>query len=253
VLAHDLRLGIPFPDGHFDAVYHAHLLEHLAPAEAARLLAECRRVLRPGGVLRVVVPDLEAIARLYLEALERAERGEPEWPERYDWAMLELYDQCIREESGGAIRAWLARDPVPAREFVLSRVGEEGRGLLEAAATGRLSGGALATLRPGLARRVWRLLRHPAAAGEALKRRLLGEDYAALRVGRFHRSGEVHRWMYDRYSLRRALEAAGFADVRTVGPAESRIADWARYGLDCGPDGSPRKPDSLYLEAVRVP
>jgi predicted SAM-dependent methyltransferase len=46
VLAHDLRLGIPFPDGHFDAVYHAHLLEHLAPETDGRGAEPVARDLR---------------------------------------------------------------------------------------------------------------------------------------------------------------------------------------------------------------
>src|SRR5262245_1221859 len=66
ILQHDVTLPLPFPAEGFDAVYHAHVLEHL-PRERARFcLSECARVLRPGGILRVVVPDLEQIARLYL-------------------------------------------------------------------------------------------------------------------------------------------------------------------------------------------
>src|SRR5688572_13614475 len=76
VLKHDLREGLPFPADYFDAVYHSHVLEHLARDEASRFLAGCYRVLRPGGVLRVVVPDLEAIARLYLQTLEGAVAGD---------------------------------------------------------------------------------------------------------------------------------------------------------------------------------
>lgn len=68
VVAHDLREGIPFPDAEFDAVYHSHVLEHFPKRSAGPFLAECLRVLRPGGILRVAVPDLERIARGYLEA-----------------------------------------------------------------------------------------------------------------------------------------------------------------------------------------
>jgi predicted SAM-dependent methyltransferase len=66
VVVHDLRKGLPFPDGFAGAIYGSHLIEHLYLEEAERLLAECHRVLQAGGVLRLVVPDLGAIVREYL-------------------------------------------------------------------------------------------------------------------------------------------------------------------------------------------
>jgi SAM-dependent methyltransferase len=66
-LAHDLTRALPFPDNSISAIYGAHILEHLYRAEAQNLLGECHRVLRPGGVLRLVVPDLHAMAASYLK------------------------------------------------------------------------------------------------------------------------------------------------------------------------------------------
>jgi len=51
--------GLTFPDGSFDVVYTAQFVEHLMPQEAAMVLREIRRVLKPGGVLRIVTPDME--------------------------------------------------------------------------------------------------------------------------------------------------------------------------------------------------
>ena len=61
----DVRDPLPFATGSFEAIYASHLLEHLFLADALRLLRECLRVLRPGGTLRLVVPDLRAIVREY--------------------------------------------------------------------------------------------------------------------------------------------------------------------------------------------
>ena len=66
VVVHDLRKPLPFPDGYAAAVYGSHVLEHLYLEEGERLLAECFRVLRAGGVLRLVVPDLRAVVDEYL-------------------------------------------------------------------------------------------------------------------------------------------------------------------------------------------
>jgi SAM-dependent methyltransferase len=49
---------IPLPAASLDVVYSSHVIEHLTNSEALRFLGEIRRVLRPGGVIRLAVPDL---------------------------------------------------------------------------------------------------------------------------------------------------------------------------------------------------
>jgi SAM-dependent methyltransferase len=67
-LVHDLTKRLPFEDNTVAAIYGAHVLEHLYLADSQKLLAECRRVLRPGGVIRLVVPDLHSIVATYLRS-----------------------------------------------------------------------------------------------------------------------------------------------------------------------------------------
>lgn len=47
--------------GPFDAVYSSHSLEHLYPHEVPRALASFYRVLKPGGICTIFVPDLEGV------------------------------------------------------------------------------------------------------------------------------------------------------------------------------------------------
>jgi SAM-dependent methyltransferase len=61
----DLTRPFPFRDGSIDAVLASHVLEHLTVGEAERCVAEVHRVLRPGGVLRVAVPDLDLVVSEY--------------------------------------------------------------------------------------------------------------------------------------------------------------------------------------------
>jgi predicted SAM-dependent methyltransferase/predicted 2-oxoglutarate/Fe(II)-dependent dioxygenase YbiX len=65
-LAMDLRWPLPFGDGSVRFVFSSHVLEHLyRNTELPRVLAEVRRVLAPGGVFRIVVPDIEKCLRAY--------------------------------------------------------------------------------------------------------------------------------------------------------------------------------------------
>jgi SAM-dependent methyltransferase len=65
-LAINLDWGLPLPDRSARYVFLAHLLEHLFhPKQSGLLLAEIRRVLAPGGVVRIVVPDIAKYLRAY--------------------------------------------------------------------------------------------------------------------------------------------------------------------------------------------
>ena len=132
IIAHNLNRGIPFPDDAFDVVYHSHVLEHFSKTSATNFLQECYRVLRPQGVLRVAVPDLEQIARTYLVALEKAVSGYQEWANNYEWILLEMYDQTVRNKPGGEMAAYLCQDNLVNEQFILDRCGVEVKNLIAA-------------------------------------------------------------------------------------------------------------------------
>jgi SAM-dependent methyltransferase len=67
-LAINLNWGLPLPDRSARYVFLSHLLEHLFyPVQSGQLLAEIRRVLAPGGIVRIVVPDIEQCMKAYVE------------------------------------------------------------------------------------------------------------------------------------------------------------------------------------------
>jgi predicted SAM-dependent methyltransferase len=242
VQAWDLQADLPFPEGSFDVVYHSHVLEHFSKADGLRLLKRCRQVLRPGGTLRVAVPDLERIVQLYLSSFEKCVAGDQQAAARYDWAMLEMYDQTVREHSGGEMLAYVQNANESQLAFVKERLGAEAERMRKSkneaatAARGRESG--VRRLALGARRKALRLL-----AGR--------DGISAYDQGRFRRSGELHKWMYDRYSLAKALKAAGFTDIKQREAGESRIPQWPSFRLDTEPDGRTYKPDSLFMEATR--
>jgi predicted SAM-dependent methyltransferase len=124
VMACDLARGFPFPDDSFDALYSSHVLEHFDPQTGANLMRECRRVLAPRGVCRIVVPDLENQAATYLQKLRVARLDDPVSESEYDWALLELIDQMVRTKSGGMMHDYLIKDHLPANHFLEERIGK---------------------------------------------------------------------------------------------------------------------------------
>jgi predicted SAM-dependent methyltransferase len=87
----DLRRGIPFPTGSATHVYSNNFLEHLTRDDGLRHLNECLRVLRPGGRIRIVVPDVERYATAYISRepgfVQMLRDGSPYWP---SWLTTQL-------------------------------------------------------------------------------------------------------------------------------------------------------------------
>ena len=220
-LHHDLRNGIPFPDGSADVVYSSHLLEHLERKDALPFLREIYRVLKRDGILRIVVPDLERAVTAYLQALaasrvdadDRLDKGE-----HLEWATISLLDQMVRTTPGGEMAPWL-------REHRDTPIVHGMRGVLQEIA-------------------------HSEDA-PAIKTGVVARTIRFLRSWNFSNSGELHRWMYDDVSLARLLVESGYRDVRRVSHLESRIPIWESYSLDSNPDASPHQPDSIWMEGSR--
>lgn len=62
----DATTRIPVPDNSVEVLYSSHMFEHLDRREAAMFLAEARRVLVSGGIIRLAVPDLEKHVNSYM-------------------------------------------------------------------------------------------------------------------------------------------------------------------------------------------
>jgi SAM-dependent methyltransferase len=62
----DVRKSLPFSDNSVDFVYCSHFIEHVEREEAIEILKECHRILKLGGIIRLVVPDLRLIVERYL-------------------------------------------------------------------------------------------------------------------------------------------------------------------------------------------
>jgi len=233
----------PFSDEYFDAVYSSHTLEHFTLATAERLLKECSRVMKPGAVIRTVVPDLEQTCREYLRVLGEVDRSELA-RRQYHWIIIELLDQLIRTEPSGLMGPFCnsleksgdrqmieyvrsRTDPNPWSGPSVQSWTERWRKLRPSKVMNKLIYtyvGVVAKLFP-----------------PALRQTLIDQT----------RIGEKHKWMYDRYNLGLLLKGCGFVDIEFPGPHSSRISEFVQNFLDTNRDGSVYKPMSLFCEASK--
>ncbi|MBG3878610.1 methyltransferase domain-containing protein [Desulfovibrio oxamicus] len=257
---------LPFADASAAVVCASHVLQRLERNGALRFLEECRRILRPSGVLRLAVPDLCWLVDGYRAAFDAARdamsegqaTGGADVIARHEYAVINLVDQLCRHVPGGEMLRFWRRSPLPAAEYVMATNGVEavrslialqlqdaaGEGGAGPAPGAHMSG---ASARPSFMQR----LKYAFAPGKYPLPASAQPDAANARLGRFRTSGEPHLWMYDEVSLGLLLRQAGFADVTRRTATESAIPGFSSYALDTCNDGSTYKPESLFVEAVR--
>ena len=257
VLAIDLRKKLPFHENYFDLVYHSHVLEHFTCTDAKNLLDECYRILKPGGIIRIVVPDLENIVREYLHILDEIRSGVDDAQGKYNWIMLELYDQAVRQTPGGMMLEYLQQSDIPARDYVLQRGGKDVQDMLERAQRNypksRKFNSQWHRLRYYLLWRPKQWIRHfPTQVKHFCAKLLLGKEYDLFNTIHLRNCGEIHQWMYDAYSLEKLLKNVGFIETQVQTPTNSYLDEWQNFNLDTEPDGSIYKPNSLYMEARKI-
>jgi SAM-dependent methyltransferase len=226
---HDVRRPLPLASETFDVVHANGILEHLTPAQAERFTQELARVLKPGGLVRVAVPDLEESARQYLASLEACSANASEANVRsYRWQVIALIDQLVREKPGGLMLEALEKGAFESEEIRASR-----EGLLQRWLSPRLGRGRYLAYRLGSSgldierARLWRSIR-PADLTHGLRRRVA----QLVRRNDPRTTLEIHSWMHDRVSLQLLLEGQGFIGYGVKTYAESDIPGWREYDLD---------------------
>jgi SAM-dependent methyltransferase len=100
IMVYDLSKGIPFQSNSIDAVYHSHLLEHFDLDVAKKFLIEVNRVLKEGGIQRIVVPDFEKICRHYISHIAVCEDN-PNEAGNHNSILGSVIEQSVRREPFG--------------------------------------------------------------------------------------------------------------------------------------------------------
>ena len=239
---------------------------------ADKFLSECLRCLKPGGILRVVVPDFERMAKDYLKILGKLENGQERSIEHI-WMHLEIFDQFSRNRPEGLMNAYLRNPDVHQNEFIRERIGDA----FENFQVSSIESESIETTLRSKLRMIKFLLFDASYRTHFLIKKLFPQKYNAflissgksflkeiiqmivpgltylqIKQAMFRSSGEVHQQSFDRYNLKQKLSEASFSEIQKVNSRHSAIPNWNDYLLDINENGNERKADSLYMEAKKT-
>lgn len=117
----DIVKGLPVAENSMRGVYASHVLEHLALDDFRRALRNTFAILQPGGVFRLVVPDLEERARRYVDEASRKSADAGGTFMRTAHLGLEQRPRSllgrIRLFIGGSAHLWMWDEPSIVREL----------------------------------------------------------------------------------------------------------------------------------------
>jgi len=231
-----------FPDETFDAVYAYHVFEHLTPTHGQRCARQIFRALKPGGIWRISVPDLETACRDYLEALQAATVDPSRLNAvRYQWAVMAIFEQMVRDRTGGMMLDAIEKGAYD-EEQLRQMFGDMLQPLVE-----RRSGQGRSAheTQPPRSSGVYEWARSVSRGVRRIARK--SRPHVANRLDP-RWTKEAVQWMYDRLSLRWLLEESGFQDVRQVDHRSSGIAGWSGYDFDRSNKGGYPLDPSVYME-----
>jgi len=233
---------LPLRDNSASVVYSSHFLEHVPQVAVPRFLGECYRVLEPGGVIRLVLQDLENMAREYLNMRANG------FDAKANFLVLELIDQSVRVDPGGqmgrlfrSLRDNPKTDCTDMANYIKKRVGEDVLQPEKVVPNGGL-------LRNMPAKSLWFMEKLWILA----LFRILPAAFRTQNVS-LAGVGERHHWLWDFHQLKAALEEAGFSLVERQSAGMSYLNNFPFNALDIDSDGSTRKGDSsMFVEAIKM-
>ena len=237
----NLLRPLPFPDGSFDVVYSSHVLEHFPQRTTEMILREAWRILKPAGIVRVVVPDLESTCREYLRVLDQVDTSDLA-RRQYEWIILELLDQLTRTETSGLSHPFRLRLQAANDQEMIHYVKSRTDTIPWPVGSQR-----------SLAQKLRQLTLNE------VKTRLLYLYIGAVKkllppslrpvITDSTQIGEKHKWMYDRHSMALLMTRCGFSEISFLAADRSAIPGFSEDHLDIEPEGTPYKHASLYCEA----
>lgn len=241
VVFQDLRKPLKIADKQVDFVYHSHTLEHLSYWDAIQLLNECYRILKDGGICRIVVPDLEQLTHNYLFYLNQyLDNPTKENYYKYFFCLTYMIDDMTKETIDSSVLKYYLRKQYFNQDFVNKISGESHMAFYEHQKNKPLKG------KDKILKKLNTFYKLP--WNQKLK--VIKDKYFKEQDTR--KNGYAHKWMWDRVALDWHLHQAGFKETKVQTWYNSDIVDWHVYNLDANQEYTgPSKVGSIFFEAIK--
>lgn len=210
------NLCIPFLDESFEVIYIRDILERIQESRAKSFLSDCLRALKPNGIIRVAIKDLEGICKNYINELEKFRQSKAPSDIRYNFSKLELLDKLVMEKKGGKITKFVKDNFNKDEKYLVDRIGKE--------------------------------------SVESIKNTVIPETFINETAipstnSEIEYSLEKYLNLFDFFSIKEVLNEAGFVDISQKSYNESINNDIKACNFDSDENGNIKHPDEIFIEA----
>ena len=240
----NLLSRLTIDDASVDVVYSSHFFEHIPRNNVREFVKECYRILKSGGKIRLVLPDLEELCREYISQRDKDQHV------KADFVVHEMLDQCVRKTPGGELKQYFDRikeeNDTDLLEYIKERTGDEFFDNVDGMGEFK---------KINIFKKLLNFKKIIGRMEQIYVRLLLMLLPAAFRQQNisFTHVGERHTWIYDFYSLSNILQDCGFVSVEKKSYDKTSIEGFPLYPLDVSRENTPRKGrESMYIEATKL-
>ena len=239
----DLTRPLNIPNESYEVCYTSHSLEHLSYTNAIRFLKEIHRILKPQGIVRIVVPDFELLVKEYILKLESArisnQKKEKNLKIKTNLQFIVdlILDDLTKEDNHG-----IKRQRLNSGYYDYEYVKE---------ISNFFNKENFVTQKEVLSRSKIILRRIRTLINSENKLNLFKQKIFSPFFKDPRKNGYAHKWMWDEMQLFYVLKDIGFISVKRHNFNSSEIRDWHKFKLDLNHENGPLHPLSLYIEASK--
>jgi predicted SAM-dependent methyltransferase len=234
---------LPIKNNSADVVYSSHFIEHIPHQRIDSFFAECFRITKPQGKIRLVLPDFQELCTTYINNRHNSEHT------KADFLILEIIDQCTRSITGGELGAYYEKLQASPQEnkdiiaYVKSRTGH----IIQEKNNRKKSKNTIKNIITNPKIILYQIEKwYYQLVIKFLPKAFQQQNISLTAIG------EKHAWMYDFYTIKDLLSKAGFTDVTRMTAYSSSIFEFPCKPLDVTEDETPRKgAESMYIEAMK--